>query len=133
MRPAPKPLSMLTTETPLAQLLSMAEQRREAAEAGAVADAGRHGDDRHVDQAADDAGQRAFHAGDDDDDAGGGEAVVLGEQAVEAGDADVVQPVDRVAHDLGGDRGLLGDRQVGGAGGGDEDRAPAGRAWPRRG
>ena len=113
---APKPLSMLTTDTPLAQLFSIAEQRREAAEARAVADAGRDGDDRHVHQPADHARQRAFHAGDDDDHAGGDEALVLGEQAVQAGDADVVEPVDRIAHDLGGDRRFLGDRQVGGAG-----------------
>ena len=45
-----------------------------------------------LDQAGDDAGQRAFHAGDDDDDAGGGEARALAEQPMEAGDADVVQP-----------------------------------------
>ena len=95
MAAAPKPLSMLTTETPLAQLFSIAEQGGQPAEAGAVADAGRNGDDRHVDQAADHARQRALHAGDDDDDAGGDQAVVLGEQPVEAGDADVVQPVDR--------------------------------------
>ena len=43
-------------------------------------------------------------------------ALVFAEQAVEAGDADVVQPLDRVAHHLGGDRRLLGDRQVGRAG-----------------
>ena len=47
-RPAPKPLSMLTTATPGAQLFSIAEQRRQAAEARAVADARRHGDDRHA-------------------------------------------------------------------------------------
>ena len=68
---APKPLSMLTTDDAGRAAVQHAEQRREAAEAGAVADAGRHGDDRHADQAGDDARQRAFHAGDDDDDAGG--------------------------------------------------------------
>ena len=55
------------------------------------------------------------------------EAVVFAEQPVEAGDADVVQPIDRVAHDLGGDGRFLGDRQVGRAGGGDQDRAAARR------
>ena len=37
---------MLTTVTPAAQVLSIAEQRREPAEARAVADRGRHGDHR---------------------------------------------------------------------------------------
>ncbi len=128
MQPAPKPLSMLTTDTPLAQLLSMPEQRRQPMEAGAVADAGGHGDDRHRDEAGDDAGQRAFHAGDDDDDAGRPEAIVLAQQAMEAGDADVEEPIDRVAHHLGGDGGFLGDGQVRRAGGGDEDGAATRRA-----
>ena len=39
--------------------------------------------------------------GDDDDDAGGGQAGVLGQQPVQPGDADVVEPIDGVAHDLG--------------------------------
>ena len=38
--------------------------------------------------------------------------VALGQQTMEAGDADVVQPVDVVAHDLGRDRRLLGDGYV---------------------
>jgi len=44
-----------------------AEQRRDAAEARAVADARRHGNDRFGNQTGDDARQRAFHAGDDDE------------------------------------------------------------------
>ena len=35
-------------------------------------------------------GSAPFHPGDDDDDARGGQAGVLGEEPVEAGDADVV-------------------------------------------
>ena len=42
------------------------EQRGDPAEGGAVADAGRHRDERHADQAADHGRQRALHAGDDD-------------------------------------------------------------------
>ena len=53
--------------------------------------------------------------------------VVFAEQTVQAGDADVVEPVDRVAHDLRGDRRLLGDGQIGRAGAGDEHRADARR------
>ena len=47
-----------------------AEQRRHAAEAGTVADAGGHGNHRHADHAGHHGRQRAFHAGDDNDDAG---------------------------------------------------------------
>ena len=60
------------------------------------------------------------------------QAGVFGEQPVEAGDADVVQPIDGVAHDLGGDRRFLGDRQIGGAGGGDERWFPCRVAARRR-
>ena len=63
-------------------------------------------------------------------DAGRGEPCALAEQAVDAGDADVVEPVDVVAHQLRGARRFLGDRQVGGAGGGDEDRALARASRP---
>ena len=55
------------------------------------------------------------------------EARALAEQAVEAGDADVVEALDVVAHQLGGERRFFGDRQVRRAGGGDDDRALAGR------
>ena len=71
MHPAPKPLSMLTTDTPGAQRVEHGQQGGEAAEARAVADAGRHGDDGTADQAADHAGKRALHAGHDDQDVGG--------------------------------------------------------------
>ncbi len=71
-RAAPKPLSMFTTATPVAQLFSIAEQRRQAAEARAVADAGRHGDDRHARRGRRRrSGSAPFHARDDDDHARG--------------------------------------------------------------
>ena len=49
------------------------------------------------------------------------------EQPVQAGDADVVQPIDRIPHDLGGDRRFLRHGQVGGPGRGDQDRSAAAR------
>ena len=118
---------MLTTEMPVAQLLSMARSAVRPTETGAVADARGHRDDRHVDEPADDARQRAFHSGDDDDDARGGQPGVLVEQPMQTGDADVVEPIDRIAHDFGGNGRFFGDRQVGGAGGGNEDRPAAAR------
>ena len=119
---------MFTTETPMAQLFSIAEQRRDAAEAGAVADAGRHRDRP----------ARSTRPATTLGSAPSMPATTMMTRAAfrracspssrwSAGDADVVEPVDRVAHQLGGDRRFFGDRQVGGAGGGDEDGAAARR------
>src|SRR5438094_6312793 len=67
------------------------EQRGDAAEARAVADARRHGDDRLVDEPADDARQRALHAGDDDQHPRRAETVATVEEAMDAGDTYVVE------------------------------------------
>jgi hypothetical protein len=37
---------------------------------------------------------------------------VFSKETMEAGDADVVQAIDRVAHDLRGDGGFLGDGKI---------------------
>ncbi len=71
----------------------------------------------------DHAGQRAFHAGDDDHHASGLEPRPLRQEAMNAGNADVVQPIDGVAHKLGGDSGFFGHRQVGRSGARDEQGA----------
>ena len=78
-------------------------------------------------EAADDARQGALHAGDRDDDARGAEAVAFGQQTVEAGDADVVEPVDVVAHDLGRDRRFLCHWYVRSSRRGDQDDTLAAR------
>ena len=83
------------------------EERGDAAEAGAIPDTGRYRDDRCADEAADDARERAFHAGNDDDDARLVEAGALGEEPVDPRHADVVQPIDVVAHHIGRDRRFL--------------------------
>ena len=44
---------------------------------------------------------------------------------MDAGDADVVEAIDRVAHDLGGDRRLFRDVEIRCAGARDDDRAVA--------
>src|SRR5204863_3465815 len=84
------------------------QQRGDAAEACAVADARGHGDDRLVHEAADEARQRAFHAGDDDEDVGFEQFVIHGQQPMDTGHTDVVEPLHAVAHDLNGDDSLLG-------------------------
>ena len=70
------------------------QQGGDAAERRAVPDAGGHRDERYAGQPADHGRQRALHAGDDDQAVGGGEPVADAEQPVQAGDADVVDPVD---------------------------------------
>ena len=124
--PAPKPLSMFTTVTPGAQELSIAEQRGQPAERGAVADAGRHRDQRHADQPADHARQRALHAGDHDEAVGASSSSSRTARtrcspatptSVTTRDAGAVHP--------GGQGGLGGDRRVGGAGGHHRTPCPA--------
>ena len=104
---------MLTTVTPGAQASEGGEQRGEAVERRAVAGARGDGNDGRGGEAGDDAREGGVHAGDDDQHARGLERVELVEQAVQAGDADVGDAVDGVTHELGGDGGLLQDRQVG--------------------
>ena len=101
------------------------EERGETLERGAVADARRDGDHGDVDEPADDARERALHPRDGDDDARALQLADVGEQALEPGDADVVEPHDAVPERLGRLGGLLGDRQVARAGGADADLAGA--------
>ena len=51
---------------------------------------------------------------------------MFGEQSVESGHADVVQPVDPIAHGFGANRSLLSRSLVGGTRGEDQNRALAG-------
>ena len=97
------------------------QQRGDAFERRAVADAGRHGDDRRRGEAADHAGQRAFHAGDHDDRVGRRELVGGVEHAVQAGHADVGDAQRAEAVGVQHGRALVGDRQVGGARGDHDD------------
>ncbi len=92
------------------------QQRRNAAEVGAVADARRHGNDgaRHV--SANDARQRAFHAGHDDNCIGVFEIGESSRKTVRTGDTDIVDHGHRDAHPIERFAGFLGDRQVAGAG-----------------
>ena len=64
-------------------------------------------------------------SGDNDHDVSGGESSVLGQQPVQAGDADVVEPIDAVPHDLGRHDRLFGNGQIGRPGGHNQDGAAA--------
>ena len=59
--------------------------------------------------------QGALHARHRDDGIGLVEPVEVRDEAMQPGDAAVVDPLHTVAHGLGGDGGLLGHRHVGGA------------------
>ena len=88
------------------------QQRRQPAGAGAVAHGGRHADERHAHEAGHDAGQRTLHARHHHEAVRLGEAVAHGEQAVDAGDADVVDALDGRPVDPRGDLRLRRDRPV---------------------
>ena len=102
------------------------EQRGHATKVRAVAHAGGNGDDRATHQAADDACQGAFHAGDGDDHLRLGKFLSMSEQAVQAGDTYVVEAIDFVAVELGRQCRLFGDGQVARTGAGDDDASVAG-------
>ena len=122
---------MFTTETPLAQEFSMESSAATPPKRRAVANARRHGDDRAVDQSADDAGKRALHPGDGDDGARTHQLVQTGEQTVQPGHADVIQPHDAVSEHLGCERCLLGDGNVARTAGRDDDLSVAVRLRQR--
>lgn len=89
-----------------------AEESGYAAEAGAVTNARGDGDNGLVDEARDHAGEGALHACGDDEDAGGAEEGGVGQEAVEAGDADIIEAIDGKTEATHGDRGLLGHGEV---------------------
>src|SRR5271156_280539 len=86
-----------------------AEQRGQSLERRAVADAGGNGNDRNADEASYHAGQGAFHAGADNHYAGFGQSFAVGKQAVDSGDADVVEAFDLVTHEFGRHDGFFSD------------------------
>jgi hypothetical protein len=101
-----------------------AKKSGNAPEAGAVADAGRNGNDWRGHEAADHAGKSAFHPRDTDDDASLRQlAFAMFEQAMNARDADVVELIDAVAHHAGREQGFFGYGNVAGASGDDENQA----------
>jgi len=83
---------------------------------GPVADACGNGDDRDFHQASHGARKGSLHPGDHDEDAAGTDAIDFGEEPVNSGHPDVMDPLHRTPEGLQGDRGLLGHRQVAGSG-----------------
>ena len=100
-----------------------AEESGNSTEAGAVADAGGDGDDGDGDKPANDAREGAFHARNADNHASLGELAAMVEEAVNAGDADVVDGFGVVSHHARAEQGFFGDGNVAGACGDDGDGA----------
>ena len=92
-------------------------------EACSVAYGGGDGEDGDADEASDDGGEGAFHAGADDDGVGFGELLADGEDAMEAGYAYVVEAGDAGVKGFRGGGGFLGYGEVAGAGAEDGDVA----------
>src|SRR2546422_2550801 len=88
------------------------EKRSQAAEAGAITNAGGHGNYWTICQAADDAGQGAFHARDDHNAVGDMDLVGLAEEPVNARNAGVINGLGFVAEHLKGHARFLGDWNV---------------------
>ena len=88
-----------------------------------VADTRRHGDDRFVRQAADDARERALHAGDDDDDPRRFDVRLMGKESVDASHAAVVVHLDCIAAEMCRETCFLRDGDVARAGRQDQDHA----------
>ena len=91
------------------------EEGSQPAEAGTVAHAGGNGDYRRRHQSTDDAGEGAFHASDRHYDLRLVQSWEVVEQAMQPGDAHIVDSIDCVAHQLGNERCLLSHWEVGGA------------------
>ena len=87
----------------------------------AVADTGGNGDDGFVHEAGNHAGQGTFHSGNDDEDVGPAQDGELAQNSLQAGDADVVDFLNAISHEVGGEGGFFGDGNVAGAGAGDDD------------
>ena len=68
MYPAPKPLSMLTTDTPGAQLFSIARSAASPVEARPVTYTRRHSDNRRAHQSPNDRSESPFHPCDNHND-----------------------------------------------------------------
>ena len=108
---------MLHTTTPGCARVEHREQCGQAAVRRPVAHRRGHRDQRHPGQPTDDTRQRALHPGDDDQAVGHVELWPRGRDAVQARDADVVDPLHTGAERPCHERRLGGDRCVGGPGG----------------
>src|SRR5207249_6639522 len=85
-----------------------AEERRHAAETGAVADAGGNGNDWYGHEPRDDTGQGAFQSGHTNNHARLGQFLAVLEEAMNAGDANIVEMLGAVARHARGEERFLG-------------------------
>jgi hypothetical protein len=123
--PGPKPVVDIDHAHVRRAGVHHAQQRRQAFERRAIADAGGHGDHRHSDQASHHAGQRPFHPGTHDDNSRPGQRFAMRQQTVNAGDAHVVEALHGISHNLGCHHRLFRHRNVAGSRRDHRDRALA--------
>ena len=88
------------------------EQGRETSETGAIPDTRWHRDNRGTDESPDHARECTLHPGNRDDHLRVVETLLLGQQPMEASDADIMERLDMVTKELGTDPGFLGDREI---------------------
>ena len=77
------------------------------------------------DESGDHTAQSAFHSCHHDDHTRALQALPFRQESMETGDTHVVETIDVVAHELGGDGGFFGHRQIRRAGARNENRALA--------
>ena len=114
--PAPKPLSIFTTDTPEAQLLSMhrrAARPPKLAPYPTLVGTAITGQDTSPPTTL---AKRPFHAGHDNRHGGFEQLITDPKQPVNTGHAHIVEPVCPVAKHFGGNRGFLRYRQIRGSG-----------------
>ena len=92
------------------------KQCSQTVEAGAVADAGRHGYHGRGNHSTYRARKRAFHTCANYHDSGGLQAFVIAEEPMNPSHADIVNGIDFVAHHLSRNAGFFGDGNVAGSG-----------------
>ena len=98
------------------------EERGNTAEAGSVSDRGRHGDHRTLDETGDHRWQCALHSGNHHQRARGAQPLERGKQAMDPGNTDIVDAVDRVSEVIVSNRFFLGHREIGCPGRHNRDR-----------
>jgi hypothetical protein len=95
-----------------AAAIEHAEQGRKAIEAGAVADAGRHGNYRFGDKPGDRAGKGAFHSCDDNEDVARLETIAFSEKAMDARDTHIDDSFHPIAKEFKCNGRFFRNRQI---------------------
>ena len=99
------------------------EECRNSTKAGPVAHTGRNGNHWRANKTRNHTRQGPLHTRDDNQRSRRAQARMLGQEPMNSGNANVVQPIGDVSHELARETRLLGNRQVGRARGNDQNGA----------